>query len=74
VKQPWFRKRRFGWGLSPSSWQGWTGTAIYLVLVVLFASAAVKNPAGSIIGVVIGTVLFIIFALATGERPGHRTE
>ena len=28
TKEPWFAKRRIGWGLNPQSWQGWVLTLI----------------------------------------------
>jgi hypothetical protein len=33
-KPVWFRERMFGYGYTPSSWQGWLITAISLLLMV----------------------------------------
>jgi len=36
-KPEWFRPKRFGWGLTPITWQGWVYTAIWsLVMIVPF--------------------------------------
>ncbi len=31
---PWFRSKRFGWGLQPISWQGWVLTVAYVAIDV----------------------------------------
>jgi hypothetical protein len=33
----WFRRRRFGFGWSPASWEGWAATAFAAVLIGLMA-------------------------------------
>jgi len=35
--QPWFGPRRYGWGLTPISWQGWVVTAAYVAAVFALA-------------------------------------
>ena len=31
----WFKTRRYGFGLSPATWQGWASLAVTILLVVL---------------------------------------
>jgi len=31
----WFRPKRFGFGASPSSWQGWLATAVFIAALPL---------------------------------------
>ncbi|MDI5964954.1 hypothetical protein POF50_028605 [Streptomyces sp. SL13] len=33
-QRPWFGPKRVGWGLRPQTWQGWTLTAVIIVVVV----------------------------------------
>lgn len=33
----WFRRKTYGWGWTPSTWQGWLIIAVYLLLVVAFS-------------------------------------
>jgi hypothetical protein len=33
----WFAPRRYGWGLTPVSWQGWALTAAYVAAVFALA-------------------------------------
>ena len=35
--RPWFGPRRYGWGLTPVSWQGWVVTAAYVAAVFALA-------------------------------------
>lgn len=34
ARSPWFGPKRFGIGISPSSWQGWVSTGIFVALLV----------------------------------------
>jgi hypothetical protein len=43
--RPWFRPRRFGWGLAPASWEGWALTGAYVLAVfVLARTLATAQP------------------------------
>ncbi len=70
----WFRKRRHGWGLSPSNTKGWAVIVVWGVTVMLFASAWSKNAANASIGIVIATLAMVAVSLIKGERPGHRSR
>ncbi len=30
----WFKRRRYGWGWTPVSWQGWLSVAIFVAIVI----------------------------------------
>jgi len=34
TRTAWFGPRRFGWGLSPASWQGWIALAVWTAALV----------------------------------------
>ncbi len=75
----WFKRKLWGWGWTPATWQGWLTTGIYLVLIVFLVSmreeAVPGNPdSGSnflVLGlpVILLTVLFIFIAYKKGEKP-----
>jgi hypothetical protein len=45
-KPDWFKAKRFGWGLTPISWQGWSYTATWLgILIVPFFLLIVQHLA-----------------------------
>ena len=33
-KVEWFKKKSFGWGLTPKTWQGWTYVLVFIVLLI----------------------------------------
>ncbi|WGM30290.1 hypothetical protein [Brevundimonas sp. NIBR11] len=35
VKRGWFGPKRFGWGASPASWQGWAATGVFILAMLL---------------------------------------
>jgi len=71
----WFRRKWYGWGWYPATWQGWTVTGIYLALVI--GCALTVNGASSmnevaftfLLPVALLTIAFIRIAYATGEKP-----
>ena len=45
VMRPWFGPKRYGWGLTPVSWQGWVLTAAYVAAVFALAvTLATSQP------------------------------
>ena len=78
----WFKQRRFGWGWTPASIEGWIVVAVAMLLifcgtaVLLYEVRAGANPR-------LAGVLFILWtaiiagittaiAWAKGEKPGWR--
>lgn len=71
----WFKRKLFGWGWVPVTWQGWLITLIYTLLILLFA-ATIDNdsPAREVfftflLPVLLLTIAFIRIAIKTGEQP-----
>ena len=68
----WFVRKRFGFGATPVTWQGWLSTALYIAIVAL---AAWGLPSDTLRISVIApiTVLFIAFvATRTKDDFGWR--
>lgn len=65
AKKLWFKRRRYGWGWTPVSWQGWVIILIFLVILLiatLFLPAKPAIPSG-------GEILFfciVVFIDITG--------
>ena len=54
--QPWFGPKRYGWGLTPISWQGWLLTGAYVAAAFLLATTlAAPQP----------WIFWTLFVLAT---------
>ncbi|MEX0932303.1 MAG: hypothetical protein WDZ61_00205 [Parcubacteria group bacterium] len=74
-KALWFKRKSYGWGWYPASWQGWFVTFAYVVLVVL-ASLTIDSISPMrevvftfVLPVVLLTLAFIRIAYRKGEAP-----
>lgn len=84
MKKLWFKRRLYGWGWTPATWEGWTVLAIHLVLVVFLAFRVDAEASfGEIAWNFLLPVAFLTAALIgisyrMGERPhwqwGKRIE
>ncbi len=78
-KRIWFKRKTYGWGWTPATWQGWLVTGVYLALISLLVLSREKaipgNPDSGTNFLVFGipfialTALFIFVAYKTGEKP-----
>jgi hypothetical protein len=79
TKNYWFRAKKYGWGWTPASWQGWTIIVIY-TLLLLWRGFAVKELFDTessfvfryifeLVGI---TIPLIIICYLTGEKPRWR--
>ncbi len=83
-KKLWFKRRLFGWGWCPCSWQGWVVTLGYVVLVAFFAFTIDENSSDKevvftfLLPLVFLTLTLLRIAYKTGEKPrwqwGKRRE
>ena len=71
----WFKRKLYGYGWVPATWQGWLITFIYLTLVFIFAltindtSPVRERMFTFIMPVLFLTVTFIRIAYKKGEKP-----
>lgn len=75
----WFKRKIWGWGWVPATWQGWLVTLLYVVLVsflMLTREEAIPgNPDSGSNFLVFGlpilvlTIIFIGIAYTKGEKP-----
>lgn len=79
MKKIWFKRKRYGWGWYPSTWQGWISTlALVSILLIngFYFASKVENAEPTIIDLVIffGTAIISVTALIyicykKGEKP-----
>jgi len=71
----WFRRKVFGWGWTPATWQGWLVTAVFVALLLAFALTIDENSSGReivftfLLPIVLLTVAMIRIAYRKGEKP-----
>lgn len=78
-KRYWFKRKVWGFGWTPATWQGWCVTLIYIalifILLIIREEAIPGNPdSGSnflVFGLpfVVLTFLFVFIAYKKGEKP-----
>lgn len=78
-KKYWFKAKTYGWGWTPSSWQGWLIMIIFCALIagiVLWADQGPHSASDTFIKAApaLITTLIILLAIAVvkGERPHWR--
>ncbi len=70
TKTAWFGPKRWGWGWSPVSWQGWAVTIGFAVIGQIVKNALPRRRATL---VTLGMVAAFLGVVAlTGDPPGHR--
>ncbi len=66
TKEPWFGKRRIGWGFNPITWQGWVLTLILILILLLDSMYFYKTILFGII-LIVAIICYIVVALITSE-------
>jgi len=75
MKKLWFKRKLFGWGWYPASWEGWVVTAVFVALIVAFSFTVDENSSAQdkaftfLLPILILTATFIRIAYKTGEAP-----
>ena len=71
----WFKRKLFGWGWTPATWQGWLITLMYVGAILFFAFTIDEaSPREEItftflLPLLFLTILFIRILYKTGEKP-----
>lgn len=71
VANPWFVKKRVGWGLRPGPWQGWAALGVFIVLFGLFSVSAERHVVNGVISMLITAAVFGVVMFLTSEGPGR---
>ncbi|MEN9649492.1 MAG: hypothetical protein RL094_459 [Candidatus Parcubacteria bacterium] len=75
----WFKAKRYGWGWTPSTWEGWLSLVIFIVLQ--FANArrlevVSESPSNTVVIFIIETIVLVAALIAVcywkGEKPSWR--
>jgi hypothetical protein len=75
-KEIWFKRKEYGWGWVPCTWQGWLATAIYIALLLAIATTLGPNEptakeisVGFLLPIILVSAGFVRFCYAYGESP-----
>lgn len=84
----WFKRKLYGWGWTPVTWQGWITIFIYIIIISTIALIKEKDIQGNpdsgsnflifALPIILFTILLIIICYKKGEKPrwqwGKRLE
>ncbi|USN45567.1 MAG: hypothetical protein H6502_00335 [Candidatus Woesearchaeota archaeon] len=67
----WFKRKLFGWGWTPATWQGWLILLLFVVYAFVVARkfAFQQNSSVFLSYLFLGVALLIIVAYVKGEKP-----
>jgi Na+-transporting NADH:ubiquinone oxidoreductase subunit NqrB len=71
----WFKRKWFGWGWTPATWEGWLITLAYIALLLAFSFTIDKNSPPKEVAftfflpLILLTVTLIRIAYKKGEKP-----
>ena len=71
----WFKRKLYGWGWAPATWQGWLVFAVYIVAALGFAftideySSAREVVFTFALPILLLTIALIRICYAKGEKP-----
>ena len=75
----WFRRKTYGYGWTPNTWQGWCITGLYIFALVSFCiniRTASDGDGNLLVNFVfpflILTIFYIIICVLKGEKPRWR--
>jgi len=73
-KHLWFKRKLYGWGWTPVTWQGWLTILLFLITILTISFSLPKEPTDSqlawfFISLIIVVALLIGICYAKGETP-----
>lgn len=74
-KGVWFKRKLYGWGWTPVTWQGWLVTALYIALLAAFGLTIDQDSPPReiaftfVLPAALLTATFLRIAYAYGEKP-----
>ncbi len=70
----WFKRKMYGWGWTPVTWQGWLVIGVFVVLITSNALSLDREPSNGQIAVFfikLALTIFLLLAICykKGEKP-----
>jgi uncharacterized membrane protein YhaH (DUF805 family) len=70
MKKLWFKRKSYGWGWTPSSWEGWLSLFVWLLFFVyIVKEISPENIFVPMACIAILTSALITLCYAKGEKP-----
>ena len=69
----WFKRKLYGWGWTPATWQGWVVIGIFIVYVCYSAFALefdpTQNMALFLVEIIVAIIILLLICYKKGEKP-----
>ena len=65
----WFRRKLYGWGWYPSTWEGWIVILVWVILFTSFMSGIDHESLKNMIFIIFSVALLIFICYKKGEKP-----
>jgi uncharacterized membrane protein YhaH (DUF805 family) len=68
-KKIWFRRKIYGWGWYPSTWEGWLVILAWVAIFIPIVSLMREDSILKFILIILITALLIFICYKKGEKP-----
>jgi hypothetical protein len=67
----WFKRKLYGWGWTPATWQGWLVVVVGIAFLVLgiYIGETDDAPGAALLGVLLMVGIIFYFGYKKGEKP-----
>lgn len=76
MKKYWFKRKTYGWGWTPATWEGWLTIVLWAVAFVIFLTISNKNATSDsqvvftfVIPILVMSFILILISWLKGETP-----
>lgn len=77
-KKLWFKRKLYGWGWTPCSWEGWMVILVWVVFFIFTMKKMDHEWLKNLIFIIISVFVLIFISYKKGEKPrwqwGKRIE
>jgi len=68
-KKIWFRRKLYGWGWTPCTWEGWAVLFVWVVFFILATQNLDHEWFKNLLFVVLSFAILIVVCYKKGEKP-----
>lgn len=71
TKKLWFKRKLYGWGWTPATWQGWVVilVGIAILLAGIYVGDTDDAPGAAFLGLLLMIAWILFFGYWKGEKP-----
>lgn len=78
MKKIWFKRKLYGWGWTPCTWEGWLVIIVWLFFFLVATSNFDHEWMKNILFIILSTLILLYICYKKGEKPrwqwGKRKE